>query len=46
LKFVLELTICLLYHLQLHMCDCAASQWLHEQCSTSTADTTFACIQM
>ena len=46
LNFVFELTICLLYHLQLHTRACAASQWLHAQCSSNTVDTIFACIQM
>jgi len=44
LNFVLELN--LLYHLQLHMCACVASQWLHMQHSSSTADAMFVCIQM
>ena len=29
------MTICLLYHLQLHTRACAASPWLHAQCSSS-----------
>ena len=35
LNFVFELTINLLYHLQLHMHACAALQWLHAECSSS-----------
>jgi len=46
LNFVFELTICLLYHLQLHTCACAVLQWLHAQCSSSTMDAMFVCIWM
>jgi len=42
LYFVFELTICLLYHLQLHTRACAASQWLHAQHSSSAVDVMFA----
>ena len=34
LYFVFELTICLLYHLQLHTHASVALQWLHMQCSS------------
>jgi len=38
---VFELTICLLYQLQLHTRACVALQWLHSQCSSSDVNVSY-----